>query len=47
MNNIAVVIKVNKIEPIDGKDRIKQVKLFGTQVIVSKDVNIGDTMVKF
>lgn len=45
MNNSAIVIRVHKLEPIEGMDRIQLVKLFGTQVIVGKDVNIGDILV--
>ena len=44
-NNKAIVVKVNKTEEIPGMDNIHLVKLFGTQVITSKDVKEGDIMV--
>lgn len=44
-NNKAIVVKVNKTEEIPGMDNIHLVKLFGTQVITSKDVREGDIMV--
>lgn len=45
MNNILTVIKVNSISPIEGADKIQLVNIFGTQVIVGKDINIGDTLI--
>lgn len=44
-NNRAIVIKVNKTEEIPELDKIHLVKLFGTQVITSKDVKEGDIMI--
>lgn len=45
MNNVLTVIKVNSISEIPGADKIQFVNLFGTQVIVGKDVNIGDILI--
>lgn len=44
-NNQAIVVTINKLEEIPGMDNIQLAKLFGTQVIVSKDVKPGDTMI--
>lgn len=45
MNNTLTVIKVNSISEIQGADRIQLVNLFGTQVIVGKDVQVGDVLI--
>lgn len=44
-SNTLTVIKVNSISSIEGADRIQIVNLFGTQVIVGKDVEIGDILI--
>lgn len=45
MNNTLTVIKVKSLSPIEGADKIQLVNIFGTQVIVGKDVNIGDILI--
>lgn len=45
MDNAAIVVKINNIEDHSNADKLKIVKLFGTQIIVGLDTKIGDIAV--
>lgn len=45
MNNQAIIIKINKIDAHPNADKIALAKLFGTQVVVGKDTQVGDILV--
>lgn len=45
MNNQAIVVKVNKIIPHPNADKIALAKVFGTQVVVSKDLKEGTVLI--
>lgn len=45
MNNQAIVVKVNKIVPHPNADKIALAKIFGTQVVVSKDLKEGTVLI--
>ncbi len=45
MDNTAIVVKINNIGEHSNADKLKIVKLFGTQIIVGLDTKIGDIAV--
>ena len=45
MNNQAIVVKINKIEKHPNADKIALAKIFGTQVVIGKDIKVGDTLI--
>ena len=46
-NYAATIVEINSIFPIEGADRIVRTNVFGNDIIVSKDVKIGDKMIYF
>ena len=47
MSYKAFITKVNKVFPIDGADKIQSAIVLGNQVVVSKEVKVGDLGVFF
>lgn len=46
-NYVATVVTINNLHPIEGADKIQRTVVLGNNVIVSKDVSIGDRMIYF
>lgn len=47
MNNSAIIVEIKEIVSIPQANSLVMVKLFGTQVLTSKDVKEGDLMIYF
>ena len=46
-NYVCSVVEIKELHPIEGADRIQRTVIFSNNVIVSKDVKIGDKMLYF
>jgi RNA ligase (TIGR02306 family) len=46
-NYTCSVVKIEQVYPIEGADKIHRVVIFGNNVVTSKDVKVGDTMLYF
>lgn len=46
-NYVCTVVQIDRVFDIEGADNIKRVVVFGNNVVVSKDVKEGDTMLYF
>jgi hypothetical protein len=46
-NYVCSVVKLTKTFPIEGADKIVRTEIFGNDVIISKDINLGELMIYF
>lgn len=46
-NYVCTVVQIDNLNPIEGADKIQTTSIFGSTVIISKDVKIGDKMLYF
>src|SRR5690554_1820152 len=46
-NYVCSVVKLTKIFPIEGADKIVRTEIFGNDVIISKDIGLGELMLYF